>query len=139
MRSNRRLGALAAIMACAVVGSGQSFAQNAVPSGDPHRGKDRANTCLGCHGVPDYKNAYPNYRVPKLEGQHPEYLVSALQAYRAGDRSHITMHSQASSLSDQDMADIAAYFAGMPIKSGGAPEGKAPAAAQVCVACHGAD
>lgn len=139
MRSYRRLGVQVAVFACALLGGSKSFAQGAAVAGDPHRGKDRANTCLGCHGVPDYKNAYPNYRVPKLEGQHPEYLVSALQAYRAGDRSHITMHSQASSLSDQDMADIAAYFAGMPLKPGGPPEGKAPAAAQVCVACHGAD
>jgi len=106
--------------------------------GDPAKGRALANTCLGCHGVPNYKNAYPNYSVPKLEGQHPEYIVLALQAYRSGERSHLTMHSQASSLSDQDMADIAAYFSGEVLnKDNNPPEGKAPAAAQVCVACHG--
>lgn len=106
--------------------------------GDPAKGKDLANTCLGCHGVPNYKNAFPNYSVPKLEGQHPEYLVLALQAYRSGERSHLTMHSQASSLSDQDMADIAAYFSGEIVnKDNNPPEGRPPAAAAVCVACHG--
>jgi cytochrome c553 len=139
MRSYKRLSVQVAMLALAAAASAESFSQNASPAGNPSRGKDRANTCLGCHGVPDYKNAYPNYRVPKLEGQHPEYIVIALQAYRAGERSHITMHSQASSLSNQDMADIAAYFAGVPLKSSNAPEGKAPAAAQVCVACHGVD
>jgi cytochrome c553 len=106
--------------------------------GDPAKGRALANTCLGCHGVPNYKNAYPNYSVPKLEGQHPEYLVLALQAYRSGERSHLTMHSQASSLSDQDMADIAAYFSGEVVNKDNNPaEGKPPAAATVCVACHG--
>jgi cytochrome c553 len=76
--------------------------------------------------------------VPKLEGQHPEYIALALQAYRSGERSHITMHSQASSLSDQDMADIAAYFSGEPVSKDNNPaEGPTPPAVAVCVACHG--
>jgi cytochrome c553 len=76
--------------------------------------------------------------VPKLEGQHPEYIVLALQAYRSGERSHLTMHSQASSLSDQDMADIAAYFSGKPVSKDNNPaEGPTPPSAAVCVACHG--
>lgn len=107
--------------------------------GDASRGQTLSYTCLGCHGVPEYKNAFPNYHVPKLDGQHPEYLVIALQSYRSGERSHLTMHAQASSLSDQDMADIAAYFAGQPLKPGNPAVGKAPEAAQVCVACHGQD
>lgn len=108
-------------------------------AGDPARGRNISNTCLGCHGVPNYKNAFPNYRVPKLEGQHPEYMVTALQAYRAGERSHVTMHAQASSLTDQDMADIAAYFAGQPLKPGKTAVGTAPASMATCVACHGND
>jgi cytochrome c553 len=132
-----RTGLLTAVAAASVLASSTSWAQE--PAGNAERGEPLANTCLGCHGIQDYKNAYPNYRVPKLEGQHPEYMVSALKAYRSGQRSHLTMHSQASSLSDQDMADVAAYFAGQALKSGTAPEGKAPAQAQVCVACHGAD
>lgn len=125
--------ALGALMSVAVP------AQDPPPAGDAKRGEALAYTCLGCHGIPNYKNAYPNYSVPKLGGQHQEYLVLALQAYKRGERSHPTMHAQASSLSDQDMADIAAFFAPQPLKSDGRAEGKAPAAAQTCVACHGQD
>ena len=111
----------------------------ATTAGNSERGKAISYTCLGCHGIPGYRNAYPNYSVPKLEGQHPEYIVIALQAYRAGERSHITMHSQASTLTDQDMLDIAAYFSGKPLTPNPASQAKAPDAAQVCVACHGQD
>jgi cytochrome c553 len=65
----------------------------APPAGDPVRGKAISYTCLGCHGIPNYKNAFPSYSVPKLEGQHAEYMVTALQAYRSGERSHITMRA----------------------------------------------
>ncbi len=80
-------------------------------AGDPEAGRYKAQTCLGCHGVPGYTNVYPTYHVPKLGGQHAEYMVSALKAYRDGQRDHPTMTSQASALSEQDMQDIAAYFA----------------------------
>jgi cytochrome c553 len=89
--------------------------------------------------VEGYKNAYPDYSVPRLKGQHPEYLIAALTAYRSGERAHLTMHDQASTLSDQDIADIAAYFAGKPLVSAQKPGGSVPAAAAVCVSCHGAD
>ena len=135
MRSRSSLAVSLALLASTAFAS-SAFAQT---PGNPEHGKDLANTCLGCHGVPGYKNAYPNYSVPKLEGQHPEYIVLALQSYRSGDRSHLTMHSQASSLSDQDMADIAAYFSGKVVsKESNPPEGgPVPQAAAVCVACHG--
>jgi len=135
MRSRVRSAVLLSFVATAAFASASVFAQAA---GDPQKGKALANTCLGCHGVPGYRNAYPNYSVPKLEGQHPEYIVIALQAYRSGERSHLTMHSQASSLSDQDMADIASYFSGEVVgKDNNPAEGKPPESAQVCVACHG--
>lgn len=107
--------------------------------GDPHRGKELSYTCLGCHGIDGYRNAYPDYSVPKLEGQNPEYLASALHDYRKGDRAHITMHSQASELSDQDIADIAVFFAGKPLTSAGKPQGTVPKAAMLCTSCHGQD
>ena len=110
-----------------------------VLQGDPKRGKDLSYTCLGCHGIEGYKNAYPDYSVPKLEGQNPEYLAVALHGYRDGDRSHLTMHDQASTLSDQDIADIASYFAGKPLKGTGKPEGTVPKAATLCTTCHGQD
>jgi cytochrome c553 len=78
--------------------------------GDAERGRVIAYTCFGCHGIPDYKNVYPTYPVPKIGGQTAGYIVSALKAYRAGERNHPTMQAQANTLSDQDMADIAAYF-----------------------------
>ncbi|MGF1545904.1 MAG: c-type cytochrome [Thiotrichales bacterium] len=81
-------------------------------AGDPVQGRDKASNCMGCHGVASYFNTYPTYRVPRLGGQHPEYLVAALQGYRSGDRQHSTMQAQAASLSDQDMADLAAFYAG---------------------------
>ena len=104
---------------------------------DPHHGKAVSYTCLGCHGIEGYKNAYPMYSVPELRGQNPEYLVIALHGYRDGDRAHITMHSQTESLSEQDMEDVAAYLAGKPLAAGGKPPGAVPAAAQLCVSCHG--
>src|ERR1700710_2977026 len=76
---------------------------------DAVQGKKKFYTCFGCHGIENYKNAYPNYDVPELRHQHAAYLVSALHEYKAGERPHATMHAQASSLSDQDIADIAAF------------------------------
>ena len=109
-------------------------------AGDAARGKLLSYTCLGCHGIANYKNVYPTYSVPKLAGQHPEYLAVALRAYRSQERSHGTMHAQAASLSDQDIDDIAVYFAGEPLKPGAATVGTAPAkVTELCVACHGKD
>ncbi|MGH8280599.1 MAG: c-type cytochrome [Gammaproteobacteria bacterium] len=79
-------------------------------AGDIAKGKVESQTCLGCHGITDYTNVYPTYRVPKLAGQNAAYIVHALEEYKSGARSHLTMHAQASSLSQQQMEDIAAYF-----------------------------
>jgi cytochrome c553 len=106
-------------------------------AGDPARGKELSYTCLGCHGIPDYKNVYPTYSVPELAGQHPEYIVAALKEYKSGERSHATMHQQAASLSEQDMQDIAAYFGMEQLKADAAPVGTAPAKVALCGSCHG--
>lgn len=95
-----------------VLGLGLPLGGTALAAGDPVAGKAKATTCLGCHGVPGYTNVYPTYRVPKLGGQHAQYLVAAMQAYQAGQRGHATMHAQVNNLSEQDMADIAAWFSG---------------------------
>jgi cytochrome c553 len=108
--------------------------------GDAQRGKQIGYTCLGCHGIEDYKNVYPTYSVPKLVGQHPEYIVAALKSYRGKERAHGTMYAQASSLSDQDIEDVAAYVAGTPLTAGAPTSGTVPAkVAQLCSACHGRD
>lgn len=78
--------------------------------GDPERGRMLTYTCQGCHGVEGYRNAYPNYQVPLIGGQSANYLVSALNDYRSGARSHPTMQAQAQSFSEQDIADIAAFL-----------------------------
>ncbi len=85
--------------------------QVAVAEGDPVAGRKKADTCLGCHAAPNFENTYPMYRVPKVGGQHPEYIIAALKAYRDGQRPHMTMQANASNLSDQDIEDIAAFFA----------------------------
>lgn len=88
-----------------------TFALPAIAAGDAAAGQVKAISCMGCHGIPGYSNVYPTYKVPKVGGQHPEYIVAALKAYKTGQRGHKTMHAQAATLSEQDMQDIAAYFA----------------------------
>jgi cytochrome c553 len=85
----------------------------AAPTGDVARGRQRTYTCQGCHGVTGYKNAYPNYHVPKIGGQAAPYLVNALTEYQQGNRKHPTMQAQAESFSAQDIADIAAYLSSL--------------------------
>lgn len=119
----------------------QAPADGAAFNGDAERGKQLAYTCNGCHAIPNYKNVYPTYSVPKLHGQRPQYLVAALKAYKSGERSHGTMHSQAASLNDQDMADVAAYLAGPEVLAESKNEAAAgrPKAGEVCLACHGSN
>lgn len=79
--------------------------------GNADAAKSKISMCVGCHGIPGYKTAYPIvYSVPKIAGQSPKYLESALIAYRKGDRAHASMRGIAASLSDQDIADLAAYY-----------------------------
>lgn len=101
----RRYLSSLALVAAAALSAGS------VAAADAAAGKTKAFTCMGCHGIPGYFNSYPSFHVPKLGGQHAEYLVAALQAYKAGQRSHKTMQAQAQTLSEQDMQDIAAFFA----------------------------
>lgn len=148
----RVIAAAVAILTCALGAS--AFAQtSAAPpapltpialTGDAERGAVIAQTCTGCHGIPGYFNAHPAYHVPKLGGQNADYIEVALQGYRRGTRAHVTMQAQASSLSDQDIADVAAYFESF---KGEAETGRTRASAAMieagrakaatCVACHG--
>src|SRR5579864_8317059 len=149
---------IAAVAGCALTGAFAQAPQSPAPAGetpaaaapaaaaapsagaaDARHGKVVSYTCLGCHGIDGYKNAYPTYSVPELLGQNEQYLLTALHGYRDGDRSHITMHSQTESLSEQDMADVSAFLAGKPLVGSGKPQGSVPQAAQLCVSCHGQD
>ena len=101
-----RLLCACTLSACAL------FSVQAWADGDPAAGLQKNRMCEGCHGIPDYRTVYPDvYRVPKLGGQNAVYLVKALQDYRSGARKHPTMTGIAASLTDQDMADLAAYYA----------------------------
>ncbi len=81
--------------------------------GDAAAGKNKTAMCAGCHGIAGFRTAYPEtYHVPKLGGQNAGYIVSALKAYKAGDRQNTTMKAIAASLTEQDMADLAAYYSG---------------------------
>ena len=134
MKFRRTLLALSLSVATIAM-SGTATAED----GNAQRGKVLGYTCHGCHGIPDYKNAYPNYSVPKLGAQHGAYLEAALKEYREQNRSHPTMFAQASSLSDQDRADIAAYFSTANSIPSSQVQGTPPAVTQTCVACHGND
>ncbi len=83
----------------------EAFADN-----DVLAGKEKSETCLGCHAVPGYNNTYPTYKVPKLGGQHSDYIKSALKSYQNLERGHDTMHANAKGLSDKDIEQIAKYF-----------------------------
>jgi cytochrome c553 len=100
--------------AAAMPAPAQAAPAAAAPAkGDATRGKGLTYTCRGCHGITGYKNAYPNYHVPKIGGQSETYLANALTEYREGKRKHPTMQAQAESFSPQDIADIAAYLSSL--------------------------
>jgi len=124
---------LAAIL---LIGSASS---PAVAEGDAANGETLAYTCLGCHGVDGYRNAYPSYRVPRLGGQKAAYLVAAIKGYRAGTRAHPTMAAHASSLSDQQIDDVAAYLTSLSgdIASAGGSAATSLEETTTCIACHG--
>jgi cytochrome c553 len=96
----------------AALATGGVAAQGGAPSGDAAKGRDKVAMCQGCHGIDGWRTAFPEvYSVPKIAGQHAAYLVSALKDYKSGNRTHPSMRAIAASLSDQDMANLAAYYA----------------------------
>jgi cytochrome c553 len=114
---------------------------------DAKAGEKKAAMCIGCHGIPDYKASFPEvYRVPMIAGQNAKYIVSALTQYKKGDRKHPTMRGIAASLSDQDMADLAAFYS-TEAKSEPVTAAPADVPANVaellkkgnCASCHGAN
>ena len=93
--------------------SGATFAAEPV-KGDIESGRQKTSMCIGCHGIPGYKASFPEvYAVPMIAGQKEQYIIVALRAYATGERSHPTMNAISASLSEQDMADLAAYYANL--------------------------
>ncbi|BAL97028.1 c-type cytochrome [Rubrivivax gelatinosus] len=119
---------------------------SAVQAQDASAGRAKAAMCMGCHNIPGYQASFPLvHKVPKIAGQNPDYLVAALTAYRKGERKHPTMRAVAASLNDRDIADLAAFYAGLAPAAAAATAAAAPAAVApllergACSSCHGAD
>jgi cytochrome c553 len=94
-----------------VAGAASGIAAAADIVGNAKAAENKVSMCIGCHGIPGYKGTFPEvYQVPALGGQSAKYIENALKEYQKGDRNHPTMHGIAGSLSDQDMADVAAYY-----------------------------
>ncbi len=134
---------LAAIVASVTTFS--AFAEEI--KGDAKQGETKNAMCIGCHGIIGYQASFPEiYKVPKISGQGSKYIVSALSAYKKGERKHPTMRGIAEALTDQDMADLAAYYEASGVVAGAAPLGKAADGSAKamelvtkggCVSCHG--
>ncbi|MGH8714912.1 MAG: c-type cytochrome [Casimicrobiaceae bacterium] len=104
-----RLSSLAAAVALAL--PMLASAQAPAPKGDAAAGAQKIEMCIGCHGIVGWRTAFPEvYKVPKIGGQHEAYIVNALHEYRAGERTHPSMKAIAATLSDKDIADLAAYY-----------------------------
>ncbi|MDA0276531.1 MAG: cytochrome c [Proteobacteria bacterium] len=99
---------LAALALCAAPALAQQPAARAAKAAP-----NKIAMCEGCHGIPGYRTAYPEvYHVPLLGGQSATYLANALNAYKSGQRRHASMRGIAAGLTDTDIADLAAYYAG---------------------------
>ena len=114
--------------------------------GDAGAGGKKVAMCIGCHGLPGYQSSFPQiYKVPKIAGQNAKYIVAALNGYKSGDRKHPSMRGVAGSMSDQDMADVAAYYEALGKDAAAAPVPEMPAGppaalkakVAACEACHG--
>ncbi len=134
------------LVAAATLFVAAASAQAQGVTGDVQAGQKKAEMCIGCHGIKGYQNSFPEiHKVPMISGQSGPYIVSALKAYQKGDRKHPTMRGIAASLSEQDMADLAAFYAGQagPAAPQTIPAASADVAALLtkgaCISCHGAN
>ena len=138
---------LTSVFAFAVASVTLISAQAQEVKGDAKAGENKIAMCIGCHGIKGYQASFPEiHKVPMISGQGAKYITSALAAYKKGERKHPTMRGIADSLSDQDMADVAAYYA-QHGKTDAAPAARPvhePSAAVAgllkkgaCVSCHG--
>ena len=140
--------ALSLLLAGLVSAAGLASAAHAQ---DAAAGQKKAAMCIGCHNIPGYQASFPIvHKVPKISGQGSKYIIAALTAYKKGDRKHPTMRAIATSLSEQDMADLAAFYetdGASSIKTVAAdaaapaapPEVAALLAKGACASCHGAN
>ena len=140
----KKLPSLLSVLLVACVTAFSAHAQDL--KGDAAKGEGKIRMCIGCHGIAGYQATFPEiHKVPMISGQGAKYIVSSLNAYKKGERKHPSMRGVAEALSDQDMADIAAYYeshgkdrAPTPAK-GGAPSAAALELVKkgACLSCHG--
>lgn len=98
------------LLTMVVLGAAATAAQ-AQDKGNVDTARDKVAMCIGCHGIPGYRASFPEtYQVPMLGGQSAKYIENALKSYQKGDRKHPTMHAIAASLTDKDIAELAAYY-----------------------------
>jgi|APAra7269096661_1048516.scaffolds.fasta_scaffold00004_565 cytochrome c553 len=140
----KRLLQISFVLAAVVAGVGVAHAQTQAPSAEA--GKGKIAMCQGCHSIPGYQASFPEvYKVPMIAGQNPKYIVGALTAYASGARKHPTMRGIAGSLTEADMADVAAYYEqlnkGAPVPPDIAPTGNVAELLKkgACTSCHGAN
>ena len=133
-----------ALWSIAAVGIGLALNNQMVQAaGDPDSGRTKFYTCGGCHGIQGYSNAFPTYPVPKLGGQHAEFVVAALKAYQSGARKHGSMEGNSNGMTEQDFQDLGAYVSRFRsinennVVTGNAAAGKGKA--EACGSCHGED
>ena len=136
----RTLVAAATLFAAATTAHAQGV------TGDAQAGQKKAEMCIGCHGIPGYQNSFPEiHKVPMISGQSAQYIAASLNAYKKGDRKHPSMRGIAGSLSEQDMADLGAFYASHADKTApAAPRAASVAVAALiekgaCASCHGAN
>ncbi len=144
--SHARFPAVAAVATLAVAAASLAAP---VRAQDAAEGAKKAAMCIGCHGIPGYQASFPEiHKVPMISGQSGAYIAAALGAYKKGERKHPTMHGIAASLSEKDIADLAAYYEKnlrSPIKTVAATSAVQPSAVVAallakgaCASCHGA-
>ena len=134
------LATLAALLAAASM-----TVSTAALAQDAKAGEKKVQMCIGCHNLPGYQSSFPEiYKVPKIAGQNAKYIIASLNAYKKGERKHPSMRGIATTLSDQDMADVAAYYeqlgkaAAAPATVGEPPAEIAKLLAKAnCESCHG--
>ena len=119
--------------------------------GDAKAGESKNAMCIGCHGIKGYQASFPEvYKVPMISGQGAQYIISSLNAYKKGERKHPSMRGISETLSDQDMADLAAYYSASGVDTSSTPLADKPSrepdekvqallAKANCSSCHGSN
>jgi cytochrome c553 len=141
---NKLLLSLSAVLVASVTAF-SAFAQDV--KGDAKAGEKKNAMCIGCHGIVGYQASFPEvHKVPMISGQSEKFIASALNAYKKGERKHASMRGIAASLTDQDIADLSAFYAASGVVAGAEAPGKAAdgsakamelIAKGACASCHG--